>query len=79
MQQPRYLSREDVPSNVQSIEYVNTTYKDDVIAITTGDWDNHLEKTRRDFKTTSKCWTKSKCKEISLWKHKLEYLGYWVT
>ena len=50
------------------LEYVRT-YIDDVIAITTGNWDDHLEKLEEILKQLADAGLKINAKKISLWKN----------
>ena len=63
---------------MNDLEYVRT-YIDDVIAITTGDCDDHLDKLEEILKRLRDAGLKVKAKKSSFGRHELEYLGYWVT
>ena len=63
---------------MNDLEYVRT-YIDDVIAITTGDWDDHLDTLEDILKRLRNAGLKVNAKKSSFGRHGLEYLGYWVT
>ena len=48
-------------------------------AITTGDWDDHLDKLEEILKRLRDAGLKVNAKKSSFGRHELEYLGYWVT
>ena len=48
-------------------------------AITTGDWDDHLDKLEEILKRLRDASLKVNAKKSSFGRHELEYLGYWVT
>ena len=72
------IFQEKMSELMNDLEYVRT-YIDDVIAITTGDWDDHLDKLEEILKRLRDAGLKVDAKKSSFRRHELEYLGYWVT
>ena len=60
------------------LEWVQA-YIDDLLCITTGNWDDHLEKLDQIFQCLSDVGLKVNAKKSFFGKDSLEYLGYWVT
>ena len=71
------IFREKMSELMCNLEYVRT-YIDDVIAITTGNGDDHLEKLEEILKRLADAGLKVNAKKSAFGKHELEYLGYWV-
>ena len=63
---------------MKGLNYVRA-YIDDVLALTTGDWDDHLEKLERVLKRLADAGLKVNAKKFFFSRPELEYLGYWVT
>ena len=55
------------------------TYIDDLLCLTTGDWDDQLEKLERSLSRLKDAGLKINAKKSFFGRMALEYLGYWVT
>ena len=60
------------------LEFVRA-YIDDLLAITNGTYDDHLEKLELIFKRLRQAGLKVNAAKSFFAKHELEYLGYWIT
>ena len=63
---------------MDGLDYVRA-YIDDVLALTTGDWDDQLEKLEKVLKQLADAGLKVNAKKSFFGRPELEYLGYWVT
>ena len=60
------------------LEHVRA-YIDDLLLITKGTWEDHLAKLNEVLTRLSKAGLKVNIKKSFFGKHKLEYLGYWIS
>ena len=72
------IFQEKMSELMEGLEYVRA-YIDDVLALTTGSWDDHLEKLEEVLKRLADAGLKVNAKKSFFGKPELEYLGYWVT
>ena len=72
------IFQEKMSELMEGLEYVRA-YIDDVLALTTVSWDDHLEKLEEVLKRLADAGLKVNAKKSFFGKPELEYLGYWVT
>ena len=60
------------------LEYIRT-YIDDLLCITKGTWEDHLEKLEEVFKRLQNAGLKVNARKSFFGRGELEYLGYWIT
>jgi hypothetical protein len=72
------IFQEKVSTLLGDLEFVRA-YIDDVICITTSDWDDHLTKLQRIFERLSDAGLKVNARKSFFGRSELEYLGYWIT
>jgi len=59
-------------------EYIRA-YLDDILVITKGDWNNHLEKLEKTFQRLAEAGLKVNAEKSFFGRGELEYLGFWIT
>ena len=72
------IFQERMSTLMADLEWVRT-YIDDLLALTTGDWKDHLEKLDEVLTRLGKAGLKVNAKKSFFGRPELEYLGYWVT
>ena len=72
------IFQEKMSSLMQDLEYVRA-YIDDLLIITKGDWNNHLDKLEAVFQHLQTVGLKINANKSFFGKGELEYLGYWIT
>ena len=72
------IFQERMSSLMETLEYVRT-YIDDLLCITKGSFDDHLEKLREVFRRLQDAGLKVNATKSFFAQTELEYLGYWVT
>ena len=65
----------DLFSDLENVK----AYIDDLLVLTKGDWEDHLAKLDEVLTSLSKAGLKVNIKKSFFGKHKLEYLGYWIS
>ena len=63
---------------MDSLEFVRA-YIDDLLCLTSGSYEDHLEKLEEVFKRLKEAGLKVNANKSSFAKSEVEYLGYWVT
>jgi len=72
------IFQEKISTLMAGLEFVRA-YIDDVLCITKGSWEDHLEKLEEVLKRISRAGLKVNAKKSFFGKGELEYLGYWIT
>ena len=72
------IFQEKMTSLMAGLEFVRA-YIDDLLCITKGDWDDHLQKLELIFQRLQEAGLKVNAKKLFLGHYELEYLGYWIT
>ena len=72
------IFQERMSTLMQDLEYVRT-YIDDLLCITSGDWQDHLVKLKEVFQCLRDAGLKVNANKSFFGKSELEYLGFWVT
>ncbi len=72
------IFQEKMSSLFGDLEYVRA-YIDDILCITKGDWDDHLQKLRVVLQRLREAGLKVNAKKSFFGRSELEYLGYWIT
>jgi hypothetical protein len=72
------IFQERMTTLMDGLEFVRA-YIDDLLCLTKGSWSDHLEKLEQVFKRLEDAGLKVNAKKSFFGKHKLEYLGYWIT
>ena len=72
------IFQEKMTSLMAGLEFVRA-YIDDLLCITKGNWNDHLEKLEEIFKRLKKAGLKVNAKKSFFGRYELEYLGYWIT
>ena len=72
------IFQEKMSSLFSELEYVRT-YIDDLLVITKGDFQDHLEKLDAVLTKLRRAGLKVNAKKSFFAQHELKYLGYWVT
>ena len=72
------IFQEKMSELFEGFDYVRA-YIDDLLAITNGSFDDHLEKLERIFKELRQAGLKINAAKSHFARHELEYLGYWIT
>jgi hypothetical protein len=72
------IFQEKMTSLMAGLEFVRA-YIDDLLCITKGDWDDHLEKLEEVFRRLQSAGLKVNAKKSFFGQFELKYLGYWIT
>ena len=72
------IFQERMSTLMNGLEYVRT-YIDDLLCITKGNWEDHLDKLETVFQRLREAGLKVNAKKSFFGKSELEYLGYWLT
>ena len=72
------IFQEKMGTLMADLEFVRC-YIDDILCITKGNWDDHLEKLEQVFQRLQAAGLKINANKSSFGQHALEYLGYWIT
>ena len=72
------IFQEKMSTLMQDLEFVRT-YLDDLLCLTKGDWNDHLEKLDSVFQRLKDAGLKVNARKSFFGKPELEYLGYWIT
>ena len=72
------IFQERMSTLMADLEFVRV-YIDDLLCITNGTWEDHLEKLEEVLKRVQKAGLKVNAKKSFFGRPELEYLGYWVT
>ena len=62
---------------MQDLEFVQT-YLDDLLCLTKGDWNDHLDKLDKVLQCLKDAGLKVNARKSFFGKAELEYLGYWI-
>ena len=72
------IFQEKMSELFMDLEYVRA-YIDDLLVLTNGDWDDHLEKLDEVLTRLERAGLKVNARKSFFGRHELEYLGYWIT
>ena len=72
------IFQEKMSTLMQDLEFVRA-YIDDLLVITSGSYEEHLDKLRTVFERLQKAGLKVNAKKSFFAREELEYLGYWIT
>ena len=72
------IFQEKMTSLMSGLEFVRA-YIDDLLCITKGDWDDHLDKLDKVFQRLQDAGLKVNANKSFFGQFELEYLGYWIT
>ena len=72
------IFQEQMTTLMDGLEFVRA-YIDDLLCLTKGSWSDHQEKLEQFFKCLEDAGLKVNTKKSFFGRHKLEYLGYWIT
>ena len=72
------IFQEKMSELMDGLEFVRT-YIDDLLCLTKGTFEDHLEKLERVFSRLQRAGLKVNAKKSFFARHELEYLGYWIT
>ena len=72
------IFQEKMSTLMEGLEFVRA-YIDDLLIITSGDWNNHLTKLEVVLKRLLKAGLKINIKKSFFGRPELEYLGYWIS
>ena len=72
------IFQEKMSSLMDGLEFVRT-YIDDLLVISKGSWEDHLQKLDTVFARLKEAGLKVNAKKSFFGRSELEYLGYWIT